>query len=101
MADFSIASDEQIEPEIQLTAGQQVTVEVQSQFLPITSRVQVMVHSGDKPVYARPGDTVDVQDKKASIIPPGTWFDLIIGSGDTRTIALISAAAAVVSVSRL
>lgn len=96
MADFTIAPDELGKYELALSAGTAVTVAVESNGAPL----QVLVHTATQPVYARAGSVVTAKDPKATMIMPGTWAEVPQPLA-ANTVALISAAAATVSVTRV
>jgi hypothetical protein len=106
MADATITAVQQGAYELALTANTVVTVDVTSNQASTKNKVQVMVHSGTAPVYAKftNGTTITLKDPTATIILPNQWVDLtsVLGNPNTATftVALISSAAAVVSVYR-
>lgn len=98
MANVTIAADDRGVFEVPLVGGVVTTVQVvTSRFL---SDVEVYVHSGSQPVYVRSGVTVVPKDPKSQIVPVGAFVEVSVGSASAGTIALVSAAAAVVSVVR-
>lgn len=98
MADHQIRDNEQGVYEIVIPAGETITIDVS--FTAYYGRVQVMVHSGDKPVYIKRGTSVQAGDQQATMVAPMTWADMQLGSPDKRTIALTSESNAIVSVYR-
>lgn len=101
MADHTIAQDQVGVYEILLIAGNVTTVTIANRYGSLVNRAQVGVHDASMPVYARLGNLVSVKDTKSQVVAPGTWLEIPTGqTGDTTTIALISAADATVSVAR-
>lgn len=100
MADYSIGVDEQGVYEIPLTGGDITTVQFTNRAGYINNAVQINVHDASAPVYVRYGNNVDVRDPKASVVISGTWITLPDNWDDKFTVAIISAAAAIVSVTR-
>lgn len=92
MADHTIATDEVGVYEFPVEADVVTTVETDG-----TDLFNVLAHSGASPVYARTGAEVQVQDKKAVIVPQGTYATV---SGKGTLISIVSASSAVVSVVR-
>lgn len=100
MADYTIDVDEQGVYEIPLTGGDITTVQFNNRAGYINNAVQINVHDASSPVYVRYGDTVDIRDPKASVVISGTWITLPDNWDDNFTVAIISASAATVSVTR-
>lgn len=102
MADYTIEPDQVGVYEILLTAGNVTTVRLSTRGGNISHTVQVSIHEASMPVYVRNGTTVSVKDPASSVVLAGTWIDLPTGYADEtdNTVALISAAAATVSVAR-
>lgn len=101
MADYTISAAQQGVYEVALAANTVVTVDVTNYTTNPNNDMQVMVHSGTAAVYAKFGTTVTVKDQGASVILPNQWVDVLGNpNAGTYTLALISSAAAVVSVYR-
>jgi hypothetical protein len=101
MADATITAAQQGAYELPLVANTVLTVDVTNYYVNANNDVQVMVHSGTAPVYAKFGTTVALKDQGATVILPNQWVDLLGNPNSaTYTVALISSAAAVVSVYR-
>lgn len=96
MPDASIATGDTGAYELPIAAGATITVDVASRGL--TLGIAVLVHSGTSPVYVKNGATVAAKDQTATMIPVSSWSS--IPAGPSSTIAITSAAAAVVSVYR-
>lgn len=99
MADYTIALEEQGEYELPIAADAVVTVDVESDSA-LRTQVQIIVHSGTRPVYAKRGATVAPREKGAIVIPPMTIAEIPLGVDPVETVALSSNADAVVSVTR-
>jgi hypothetical protein len=104
MADATITAVQQGAYELPLTANTVATVDVTNNTPSTKNKMQVMVHSGTAPVYAKFASMVALKDAASTIILPNQWVDLssVLGNPNTAafTVALISSAAAVVSVYR-
>lgn len=98
MADHTIRAGQTGVYEVALTAGTTSTVLIKTlgRFTYVTA--QVTVHDSTAPVYAAVDTTVAPRDPDAVVVPPGTWVDLPLPVGEDATIALVSVAAATVSV---
>lgn len=99
MADFTIAHDAVGVYEIALTANTAVSIQFQAQNDFAYTTAQVLVITATAPVYARVGATAAVKDGRSIVVTAGSWVDIPVGYG-ARTISLISAAPATVSVYR-
>jgi hypothetical protein len=101
VADHTIGPDQQGAYEINIPAGQTVTVHVGYIDGTYATDVQVIAHNGTSPVYARIGDTVQPKQPDAYIVGQGNWTDI-----DHRvpnapiTIAIASETDAIASVVR-
>ena len=100
MADINVAPGDIGAYEIQLTAGEVTTVTFHNLPGYTGNTLQVSVHSGNAPVYVKPGNTVTARDPKSVVVNAGTWLDIDTGYGNTGTISLTSDANAIVSVAR-
>lgn len=98
MADHLIAADETGHYEFPIAGDTKVTIDVEASYL--VRGIQILVHQGERPVYAAYGPDVTVGDPKATMIPPLTWGDLDLGPRPAAQVSLISAAPAIVSVYR-
>lgn len=98
MADYTITAAQEGVYEIALSAGVPVTVEVQIFY----TSVVISVHSGTEPVYYNVNDlTPAPQDQEAGMVVPNMWREIpLTPFAATTVLALVSASAAVVSVSR-
>jgi hypothetical protein len=101
MADATITAAQQGAYELNLAANTVLTVDVANNYVSPNNDVQVMVHSGTAPVYAKFAGTVALKDQGATVVLPNQWVDLLGNpNAATYTVALITSAAAVVSVYR-
>jgi len=100
MADYQLSASNLGVYEIQLSSGNPTTVAVETDLDLLPNAIQVNVHDAASPVYVRFGTTVSIKDPAASVVNAGTWLTLPGQYGATNTIALISASAATVSVTR-
>ena len=98
MADYTITAADEGVYEIALTAGTPVTVEVDIFY----TDVVISVHSGTDPVYYSVNDlTPAPKDQAAGMVVPNMWREIPLKPfAATSVLALVSASAAVVSVSR-
>ena len=98
MADHFIAARDQGVYELDILAGETLTIEVEP---PINqSALRVIVHDSDAPVYVKRGTTVTAKDPAADMIPDLSWLDVTTAPAGNTTIAIVSTADAVVSVAR-
>jgi hypothetical protein len=100
LADHTITADEVGAYNLELTAGQPVTVRIDTRYASLAYSVRVFAQTGDSPVFARLGDQVAVADPKALIVPIGSWTDIDLGYTDAATISIVSEDNATVSVAR-
>jgi hypothetical protein len=95
----TITSDQTGAYELTLDPGTPLVVDVDPRSRVGGSDVTVFVHAATVAVYVRIGADVSAADPYALIAPVGTWTDVQIPESEPR-IALVSAAAATVSVAR-
>lgn len=99
MADYTVAHDAVGVYEIALTANTPVSIEFQTQNQLAYTTAQVLVVTATAPVYTRVGAAAVAKDTRSIVVTAGSWVDIPLGYG-TRTISLISAQPATVSVYR-
>lgn len=97
MADYTLTPDDQGAYEIPLTANDEKTVTLDMAGKPGAMAVH---HSGDSPIYIGIDRTAVITGSGMRMLMPGGWLELALGSFTSRTVHLISAADAVVSITR-
>jgi len=102
MPDTTIAANQIGSYEIALAANTVSNVTISFDYTSPTNLVQVLVHSGTAPVYAKYGAGVTLKDQSSTLIMPQMWSTMLANPNSNQvTVSLISSAAAVVSVYRV
>lgn len=99
MADYLIEQDELGQYEFPVPADTVVTVDIEADPV-LRTEVQLIVHAGAAPVYAKRGTTVTPREKTSMILIPMMITPIPLEPAEVATVAVVSNADAVVSVAR-
>jgi len=100
MTSIVVQTDQTGTHNMRLAAGAPLTVFVQGTGMNPAPRVTIDAHDAASPVRVRPGLTVHTDDAEALTIEPGTWTELLLTYKTNRSLSLICATDATVSVTR-
>jgi hypothetical protein len=100
MADYTLTTEANGIYEIPITANQTVTVDVAGRNSLYAFELQITVHSGNAPLYAKVGNTVEARDPHAQMFPAGSFGTIYGTETNGGTIAFTSAAECIFSVAR-